>query len=176
MPGRVQESLQAIVRNDEGRRVNERVALYPISLPNRSIEEYFHGMVQVMREPEDRHGTRCHAQMPFQPLRRSETELLRSNHIGERLEIDLLLMFHHDEEMPRTLAIPQEEIFRGTPRHRRRDLLRLLAGENGGVVEPLAGNAVRVEVCADIEHGDSIQTERSLTTKTPPKYPGELGI
>ena len=97
----------------------------------------------------------------MQPLRGAKAQSLDSELGSQRLEIDPALLRAHHQKQPLALRIAQKEVLGLGCGQVGQQPARLLAGENGGMIDTLVGDGEPIQQGIDC-HSDSFRRRSAV--------------
>ncbi len=154
VPGGFEKPLDVLARQHERRGVHERVTPQPARIPHVPIDHELHLLRSIVDQCENCHGPRRDAEVPLQPIGRSEAQVVAANPRRERAQIDGLGAVRDHEPVPMSLLVTDEQVLRVHGIARGRHLaVRLLTRENRGVLVALVRDAERCELAIEFFGG-----------------------
>src|SRR3990170_5989560 len=153
MAGGGENALEGGAGNDERRRVDQRMALQGVRLPERAVDHQLDLVIRVVDERQERDGARLDVEPRLQSLGRTQAQLARADRRRERFQVYRLVGADHDEEVTQAFLVPEKEVLGLRAGQRRHQPRRFVDGVDGRMIHPLARDTERLEEGKEVGHG-----------------------
>ena len=156
-----QQTAHIVEADEQGGGIDQRVALHLLGLPDTLVHHQLHGMLAIAHHGEQGDRTRGEAEHCLEPFGGAKAQPLDPEPCRQRLEIDPALLRTYHQKQPLAFRIAQKEVLGLGSGQVGQQPARLLAGENGGMIDTLVGDGEPIQQGIDC-HSDSFRRRSAV--------------